>query len=169
MVTFMVSSESWRRAIMAPSSVLRLIAHDGAVAADLARNDVEAVAGGAVKKAAGIGLALAGDDGRHFLVEDADPAMAVKGNAAALPWTGSPLRLQTNFVPLYFPATISPGPFHSPATDSKKTVSACHGRSRARRGEDDCRKTKREDAKLGEHGHTCCGWKGDLPELTQNG
>src|SRR3546814_5241623 len=36
---------------------------------------------------------------------------------------GSPVRLQLNLVPLYLPATISPGPFHAPATDWKKTLS----------------------------------------------
>src|SRR5262245_61399176 len=42
---------------------------------------------------------------------------------AAASATGSPTRLQVNFVPLYLPATISPGPFHVPATDSKKALS----------------------------------------------
>src|SRR5690606_346386 len=36
---------------------------------------------------------------------------------------GSPTRLQLNFVPLYLPATISPGPFQLPATDWKKALS----------------------------------------------
>src|SRR4051812_41185286 len=36
---------------------------------------------------------------------------------------GDPTRLQVNFVSLYLPATISPGPFQVPETDSKKALS----------------------------------------------
>src|SRR5690606_32527361 len=35
----------------------------------------------------------------------------------------SPVRLQFNLVPLYLPATISPGPFQLPATDWKNALS----------------------------------------------
>src|SRR5215213_5428597 len=42
---------------------------------------------------------------------------------ALLSPVGSPIRLQVNFVPLYLPATISPGPFHEPATESKNALS----------------------------------------------
>ena len=31
----------------------------------------------------------------------------------------APVKLQTNFVPLYLPATISPGPDHDPSTEEK--------------------------------------------------
>ena len=34
-----------------------------------------------------------------------------------------PVKLQTNFVPLYLPATTSPGPDHWPSTDLKKVMS----------------------------------------------
>src|SRR5262245_32285539 len=38
-----------------------------------------------------------------------------------------PVKVQLNFVPLYLPATISPGPTHSPSTDWKNFLSRSEG------------------------------------------
>jgi hypothetical protein len=163
----MVSS-SWEAGNHGAVERLAVDRHDGAVAADLARNDVEAVAGGAVKKATGIGLALAGDEGRHFLVEDADAAMAIKRNARGIALDRIAAQVADEFRPLVFSGDdfARALPFASHGFEEDRIlVTGDRGRGG---GEDDCRKTKRDDAKLGEHGHTCCGWKRDL-KVTQNG
>ena len=92
------------------------------------------------------GRLLCVDGGRHLLREHADAAAAIERHAGLLGRACVPAKVQTNLVPLYFPATISPGPTQSPCSDWKNTLSrSAPWCLLGKAGHEDRRRRKRQD------------------------
>ena len=122
-VTFIVLS-SGMRACMTP---LQLVAVDGeddlAAVDDIAGDDVEALAGGAVHELALVAVVPLRSTVADIFCVNTPTRQPPSSVMPILPSGVEPVKLQVNLVPLYLPATISPGPAHSPSTDWKNCLS----------------------------------------------